>query len=156
MCLKMRHDQDDQVSISPEVDHGWVVDTECRVHLHYTPLVTPATNQVVRIAYSFCWAHVNQEIPAAAGWTSGTTDITIPSSGADTNQKKIASLFSTTPSGGSAASILHVKLTRLSSSAGDSYTTPAPSGTTTANIVMWAAGVHQLVDKPGTVAELPS
>lgn len=153
LCLKMRHDQDDTLHLRPEMPHGWVVDSECRMHLHYTPHVTPVLDQVVRIQYQYCWAHVNAEVPDVAGWTTGFTDIAIPASGADTFKKKLVSIFSTTPTGGGPASILLARITRLSSSASDTFTTGSATGTQAANFVVWAVGLHVQVNRSGTLTE---
>jgi hypothetical protein len=151
-----RHDQDDSLTFSYQTPHRWIRDTEVRVHIHYIPMVTPATNQVVRIQYSYAWAHPDTAVPANTGWTTSFTDITIPSSGADTFNEKLASLFNTTPTGSKESSILIVNITRLSSSASDTYTTGKADNTPQANFCVLSVDCHYQSNKEGTVDPIPA
>ena len=154
--LFLRHDQDDLLTFAFQMSHRRKSGTEVRVHIHYIPMVTPATDQVVRIGYAYHWAHVGAELPAISSWTTGYFDITVPASGADTFKHKVASLFATTPTGDSEASGLMVRITRISSSASDTYTT-AKSGTTTpANFAVLSIDAHYQTNKPGSVDEIPA
>jgi hypothetical protein len=151
-----RHDQDDSLTFTYQTSHRWIRDTEVQVHIHYIPMVTPAADQVVRIQYSYVWAHPNAAVPANTSWTTSFTDITIPTSGADTHNEKLAGLFNTTPSGSKESSILIVNITRLSSSTSDTYTTSKADNTAAANFCVLSVDAHYQSNKEGTTTAIPA
>jgi hypothetical protein len=156
ILLFMRHDQDDSLTFAFQMPHRWKRDTEVKVHAHYIPMVTPATDQNVRLLCRYAWAHSSTELPAVASWGTATVDIPVPASGADTFKEKLFALFSTTPTGSKESSILLVTVTRQGTSASDSYTTGKATGTQTANFCLLTVDAHFQTDKSGTVSELPS
>lgn len=152
-----RHDQDDAQTFTYQLPHRWIRDTEVRAHIHYIPMVTPASNEVVRLRYTYSWAHPDGELPAMSSWTQSTVDITVPSSGADTFNKKITTLFTNTPSGSKESSMLVLHLERLGSSSGsDTYTTGKASGTAQANFCVMSVDLHFQTNKDGTTNPIPS
>ena len=151
-----KHNQDEDLTFTYQTSHRWVRDTEVRVHIHYIPMVTPAVDEVVRIEYSYAWAHANTELPAATGWTTSFTDITIPASGADTFNEKLAGLFNTTPTGSKESSILIVNVKRLASSTSDTYTTGKSGGTAAANFCVLSVDAHFQSNKEGTIDAIPT
>jgi hypothetical protein len=156
ILLFMRHDQDDALTFTFQMSHRWMRDSEVRVHCHYIPMVTPATNQNVRLVCRYAWAHSATEVPVLTSWGTATVDIPIPSSGADTFKEKLYTLFATTPTGSKESSILIVSVTRNGTSASDSFTTGKSGGTQTANFCLLTVDAHYQTDKNGTTTEIPA
>jgi hypothetical protein len=155
VLLFMRHDQDDALTFTFQLSHRWKKNSEVRVHCHYIPMVTPATDQNVRLLCRYAWAHSSTELPAVASWGTATVDIPVPANGADTFKEKLATLFSTTPTGSKESSILVVSITRQSATANDSYTQGKATGTAAANFCLLSVDAHYIVEKSGTSAEIP-
>ena len=149
----MRHDQDDTITITYQLPHRWIPNTEVRVHLHYIPMVTPAADEVAYLEYSYAWGHPNAELPAAASWTTGNVSLTIPSSGANTFFHKATSLFVDTPTGASESSFLIVRFSRLGTNGADTYTTAKATGTAAANLAILSVDCHYQSGKEGSVSE---
>lgn len=143
----------DTVYFNFQTRHGWKPNTECRAHVHFTPLADPAVAEKIAFNYAFAWSHRGIRTPKPATWTTGEVVHTVQPT-TDWDVPIILHLFSTTPSAAyPESSILKVKLWRKHDSANDTYTTSKGYGTTASNVEFEGLDVHIQIAKFGTTSE---
>lgn len=122
--------------------------TSC--HIHCIPCgANPGSPQVVRFGFSYTWQNSDGTFPANASWTTSTSDMTIGTT--DQYKAKIHSIITSVsaPASESYSSWLLIRITRLGTDGGDTYTESNPNGTASANLAILGVDCHIQVDGRG-------
>jgi hypothetical protein len=149
-----RHDQDNELQMRFELDHGQLVPGDMRFHLHTLPMANGAGNVYWQYWHTLAVPDGTAIPRALASWTTGFSTQAVLA--ADQYKQKMQSVFTyTVPAGTSLASVLFVKLKRLGSTGGasDTYKTGKESVTAAANMGFITAGCHIQRAYAGTVTE---
>lgn len=156
------HNADCALHFRFQLPHRWNRG-EVRLHVHYIPLVNPASTEYVVWRCQYSWSTVGAEVPAATGWTEAEARSTVTTTSAF--KPAVTGLFeSTPPAAANESAILMVRVVRLGSSAPttpgwtDTYTTSktSPAGSAAANVFLLSCDLHYQSEKIGTVAEYPT
>lgn len=122
-----------------QIPHGWVIGSEIRPHIHWSPGVSTNTGDVVwELTYS--WANPNDAFPAPTAVTA-----TQAAAGAYEHQ-----LVSWTPIAGTGmreSSVLLCRLSRVATDAADTFT---------ADAFALSVDIHYQADSLGSVDEIPA
>lgn len=155
------HNADCALHFRFQLPHRWNKG-EVRLHIHYIPLVNPASTEYVIWQCQYSWAVVGSEIPAATGWTTAEARSTITTTSAF--KSAVTGLLSTSPpEGANESAILMVRVVRLGAGTPitpgwtDTYTTSktSPLGTAAANVFLLSCDLHFQSEKIGTITETP-
>jgi len=152
-----RHDQDNELFLSYQFPHARRLNAPLGdFHLHTIPLSTPVlgVSDHLYFVYSYVWVGIGQELPAIAGWNTGTKTVTISAAG-----QHIHTYFDifdniAAPVPDTYSSFLFIKLKREGTNVLDTFnvdkTTP---GTAAANLALMGLDCHMLVDRLGSFYE---
>jgi hypothetical protein len=143
----LKHNLDATITGVLQMDHCWELDTEIQFHVHLLPMANGAGD--VYWTYSYYFVPLGGNLPAAASWTSSTTTTALVAG--DQYDHITSNIFTFTPSGGTASSMLLFTLVRESTNILDTYATNKDHGTAQANLGLLYVDAHHRVDKPGTL-----
>lgn len=143
----LRHNQDDEIHMEFQLDHGFIPESDIELHMHAIPMANVSGN--VYFEYHYFWGKIGQVVPALSGWESG--NITVPVLGTDQYVEKYYDLLDISNTNDSnESSILRVYLSRLGTDALDTYDTNKDHGTGAANFGIDYFDLHIPVYKLGT------
>lgn len=151
-----RHDQDDVIGyykfqMSHKKRLGTPLDS---VHIHCIPVgANPATNKVVRFQIEYTWQNSDGTFPAATGWTTTTSDMTVGTTSQYIGKIHSVVLNLAAPDSESYSSWLLIRISRLGTDAADTYTESNPVGTSSANLVILGVDCHIVTDRNGSINE---
>lgn len=145
--------QDKSIYMTYQMPHGWDYTTSVRPHMHYIPMAN-VTGDVL-FTYEYAYVNVNQQLPAIADWTQGTSLVTIP--GTDTFKHKVVSFGTITLPNAGPSTILVFKVSRLGTDPSDTYNgAKQGGGTNQANLGILFFDLHYQKKSAGTDEEFPS
>lgn len=147
-----RHDQADDVTFWFQFSHRWNKGA-VRPHVHLKPLAAGDGN--VRITGQYAWTSAGLPLPANAGWTTFTIDVSVTA--ADQYDEVVASVGAITPPALAQreSAWLVLQFQRAGTDPLDTYTTAKDHGTAQANVGLMGADVHFMVEKSGTSQPIP-
>lgn len=145
----VKHNLDATMSGEVQIDHDWELDTVVNLHAHVLPMANGSGN--VYWTFQYFFAPIDVAVPAVASWTTGTTTTALTA--ADQYKHLVPTIFSLTPSSGTASSILVYDITRESTNALDTYDTDKDHGTAQANLGVLYLDAHYQRNSPGTATE---
>lgn len=141
-CYQLSASQDDIVYGSVQLSHRYKKGTDLECHVHYAPMTAPAgsaTNVVWQFSYSL--GKIGSAFPA-----STTVNVTNSVAGFAQFSHKLKEFTTISGAGVNGSDILMFKLSRLGSSASDTYDN---------SIALLSFDLHFQLDKPGSDNELP-
>jgi hypothetical protein len=151
LLYHFQHNQSDSLHFKYQMKHAWDYATGIRPHLHFSPCVSPAANQVFAVKGEVAWAIVDEEVPAAAGWEPFAATFTVePGMGF---KKKVLALGEFVPPANAGPSSFFLMRLYRDAGATDTYTTSKVLGTSQANVALWSADVHYRKMRQGTTSE---
>ena len=152
-----RNNQDDTLSYAWQLPHRWKQGTSVYPHLHCAPCGTlVGADQNLYFTIKYHWAVTGAVIPAVVSWTTATP-VTYAIKSTDQYKSIIIGMGAIAPPvGAKESSVLLYQLTRVGTSALDSYVAGKPDGTAAANLALLSSDLHYQANKPGTEAELPA
>lgn len=149
MVSKMRHDQNDALTLRFQMPHGWDLGN-VGPHIHVIPTAAGSGNFVLDGYYT--WSRIGTlALPALSGWTPFTASKALVAG--DQYIEQVLSLATVVPPANAKypSANLWVYLRRVSAT--DTYETNAPDGTVQANIVLAGADCHVRKSRAGTDGE---
>lgn len=154
--LFFQHNTNEDITLVFQMPHRWRRDTKVFPHLHWVPMVNPATTEVVHFDGYWAWSEIGGELPALTGWTSFSVTVNVGTS--DAFKQKITELVpaGVTPPTGAKESTCLVVYLRRNTGTSDTYTTSKASGTAQANVCLVSVDAHYQSDKMGTETEVPA
>jgi len=148
--------QDDKLSYVWQLPHRWKQGTKVYPHLHCIPMSAPASPQDLYFTIKYYWCITGSAVPGVASWTDAAP-VTHTIAAADQFKLLIIGMGGITPPAlAKESSILLYQLTRVGTSALDTYTTNKTGGTVQANLALVSSDLHYQANKPGTEAEFPA
>ncbi len=148
---------DDVLCMRLQVPHGWQLDTNVEVHIHWAPMVDPSSSpQVVVFDGYYWWAKHGTVIPELASWTAWPK-VTPNVVTGDAFKPKMTSLFTVDPPAGAAVSDFLLVYVRRpgASDAADTYETSKAVGTAAANVMLLGIDAHYERGRHGLPQEAP-
>ena len=152
-AIMLAHNSDDQLSFTTQMPHGWNRGP-VNPHVHLTPMVAPAADQVARFTMQYAWAHVRGKVPSLASWTTSVRLLTITPGDALTEMVVSWGLI-TPPPGMAESALFRWVVIRTGTDPGDTYTTNKGWGTIQANLAVTSFDVHYVKAKAGTSTQFP-
>jgi hypothetical protein len=144
--LSFVKNQSDELHVAYQLPHSWDPGTECKFHIHATPLVSPAAGETVQFSGYYVWVGTESIIPELSGWTAFSSTWEIADE-CEAFCLDVVPLFSSTPPATLLeSSILLVYIKRDVTNPHDSYGHP---------IGMVSMDLHIQRNKMGTLNEYP-
>lgn len=135
-----RYDQDNQLHGDVQMPHEWA-GTAVEFHLHTIPMAAGSGD--VYWSGSYCFTNLDDELPAASGWTAMAHTQTLGVGDQYVRQLVEIAPSIAAPVDASASAILSFRLARLGSSSPlDTYETDKDHGTAKANLCIESYDVH--------------
>lgn len=108
----------------------------------------------IKFNYTYCWINVNEVLPAAIGWTSGSVSASLDPS--LQYVQKVISFGTIVPTNQLESSIFILKVERPGASdSADTYVTSKDHQTAAANLGIIFFDLHYQKIKAGTIAPFP-
>ena len=145
------HNADDSLHMRFQLSHGWQLGTNLSLHLHWAPMVDPASSpEVVVFDGYYFFAKHDVVIPELAGWTAWTKVQAQVVTG-DAFKPRLAEIAQIIPPSGAAVSdFVLVYLRRPGAAdAADTYKTSKGVGTNVANVMLLGVDLHLHKDRVG-------
>lgn len=151
-----RANQNDSLSFSYQMSHGWLPGTTVHPHVHVIPMANPAVAQNVYMIGQYAWIDVGSgKLPANAGWTVMPPTVLTINPGEDFEEKIISLPAIVPPAAMKESAILLFYIQRNGANVLDTYTTAKVGGTASANLGLLSFDCHIQVEKSGTQEEFP-
>lgn len=152
-----KHNADEYIYLATQFPHRRRTSAALAdIHLHYIPMVNPASAKVVYLSLEYAWAGIGEEMPADAGWSKSNPTITINTT--DAYKHLLADLATNiaAPAGDTYSSILLLRLGRLGTSLNDTYDDNKGDHTSQANLGLLYVDLHFLCDRFGSIQRAAS